>query len=103
MNRNTTMQIRDSAHTANFKAEVALAALRNAKTINELAFDFNVMPEQIELWKFQFLNNINKVFEQESDSAGNNPFGQHANRHVKIGQLTAENEFLFKVLGRKAN
>jgi len=38
-------------HSAEFKAQVALAAMQNTKTINELAGHFEVHPNLIREWK----------------------------------------------------
>ena len=49
-------------HSADFKAKVALAAVRGNKTLSELASQFDVHPDQITLWKVQLLERGAEVF-----------------------------------------
>jgi transposase len=86
-------------YSADFKAEVALAAMKGDKTIAEIAMEFAVHPDQISLWKQLLVNNICRVFDKDEDNVESGAKTDN-NRHAKIGQLTAENDFLTKVLGR---
>jgi len=87
------------SYPASFKAKVALAALKESKSVNEIALEFAVHPSQISLWKQQLINNISQVFETTSVHLGNESRLPN-NPHAKIGQIMAENDFLTKVLGR---
>ena len=49
-------------HTPAFKAQVALAALKGDKTVNELASQFGVHPTLIHGWKKQLLDGAEQVF-----------------------------------------
>jgi transposase len=56
-------------HTPAFKAKVALAALKNDRTIAQPAEQFDVHPNQITSWKEQLLEGSADVFER-----GRRPF-----------------------------
>ena len=56
------MAAKRKVHTAGFKAQVALAALKGDRTVNELAGHYGVHPTLIHGWKKQLLTGAEGVF-----------------------------------------
>ena len=80
-----------------FKAKVALEALKGEKTLQELAITYSVHPNMIALWKRQLLENAAALFEKEGkDKASEEAERQKGELFKQIGQLQVENEFLKK-------
>ena len=82
-------------HSPAFKAQVALAAVREDKTMAELCKEFELYASQVIEWKRQLLAGAADVFGAGSEIA---PPVDLAPLHAKIGQLALENDFLERAL-----
>ncbi|MCU7906307.1 MAG: transposase [Candidatus Thiodiazotropha sp. (ex Epidulcina cf. delphinae)] len=80
-------------HSSAFKAKVALAAVKNDRTLAEPAERFDVHPNQIQDWRKRLLNDADHLFgrgrqqREETDE-------KVKELHAKMGQLTMERDFL---------
>jgi len=88
-----------------FKAKVALEAIKGQKTANELAQEFGVHVNQINLWKKQLLEAAPKVFSPcQVFSRGKDREAERIERerdglYRKVGQLQIEVDWLKKKTG----
>lgn len=86
-------------HDAAFKAKVALEAVMNDRTVNEIAAKYQVHPGQVSQWKRELLSGANSVFEQGKKATADDGHNREVSElHQKIGQLTVEVDWLKKKL-----
>lgn len=72
--------------SANFKTKVVLEALKNEKTLQEIASKYEVHSTQISSWKSEFLEHAPTIFEHKQTSKS---------------EIDADKERLFKVIGEQ--
>ena len=81
-----------------FKAKVVLEALKEKDTIEVLAKKYELLPNQISLWKAEAIRNLSAVFSAENTVVAKDEIPTEK-LYARIGQLTLENDFLKKSLG----
>ena len=86
--------------SAEFKAKVALEAIRGERTISELATKHQLHPNQITQWKRQAIENLAKAFDDRASDAQVGREAEVTKLHAKIGQLVVERDFLAKAFDR---
>jgi len=86
--------------SAEFKAKVALEAIRGEQTIQDLASRYELHPNMITNWKRQAIDNMASVFSAGAERGNQADDTQIKDLHAKIGQLTVERDFLAKAFGR---
>jgi transposase len=89
-------------HTAAFKAQVALAALKGDRTVHELARQYGVHPTLIHAWKKQLLTGADQLFSNGSKAATAGAEAEKAELFEQSGRLKMELEWLKKKVGPSA-
>ena len=86
---------------AGLKAKIALEALREQATINDLAQRYQVHPNEIYAWKKQLIDHAARAFDPNVGKDAEAASARAMEKlHAKIGQLTIENDFFVKRFGR---
>jgi len=93
------MQNKRRRHSSAFKVKVALAALREEKTLSEISAEYGIHPNQISSWKKQILERLPEVFSRKAAGKAGATDELVAELYKKIGQLQVENEWLKKNSG----
>jgi transposase len=83
-------------HTAEFKARVALEAVRGVKTLSEIAKDFEIHPVMVGNWKKEMLEHLPDLFEKKGARKDKDVEQEKSQLHQKVGQLSMEVDFLEK-------
>jgi transposase len=91
------MKAKRRRHDPEFKARVALEALKGVKTIQQIGREFDVHPVQVSEWKKTMSEGATGVFGPSRDKSAPEDFEKERNElHSKIGQLAVEVDFLRK-------
>jgi transposase-like protein len=86
--------------TGDFKAKVALEALRGDQTIQEIASRHKVHPNQVSSWKRQAIDGLGTGFSNGAERTRSDHAAEIKELHAKIGELTVVNDFLSRGLKR---
>jgi transposase len=89
-------------YSADFKAKVALEALRGELTTAQLASKHGIHQTMVGEWKKQAIEGLASVFSDRSSAqeAAKSSEAEVEKLHAKIGQLVVERDFLAKAFGR---
>lgn len=93
------MKTQRKRYTADFKAKVALEAIKGQRTVNEIASRYGLHPNQVSQWKKQALEQLPEVF---SDGRARKEKSEEELReqlYQQIGQLKVELDWLKKKSG----
>ena len=83
-------------YRAEFKAKVALAAIRGEKTIAELGAQYELYPAQVNTWKRELLENASELFDKgkSASKAKSDRKAENDELYRQIGKLKVERDFL---------
>lgn len=95
-NKNMATTKHRKNYQTEFKAKVALEAVKGRLTINEISKQFGVHPNQISKWKKQFLESLPQIFDNSKKprEVENEELTNHL--YQQIGQLKVELDWLKK-------
>ena len=82
--------------TAEFKARVVRAALKEDKTLGELASQFDIHPNQITQWKKQVIDGMADAFSRKPDHDKREQEEHEAQLYQEIGKLKVDLDWLKK-------
>ena len=85
-------------YSAEFKARVALEALKGHQTVNELASTYGVHPTQITHWKHRLQQEMPEIFSARRAKREDAQEALQAQLYQQIGQLKVELDWLKKKL-----
>ena len=83
-------------YSSQFKFKVALEAMKEQATINEIASQNSVHPNQVRNWKKQLMEEGSAVFERETGRDRQDQEAQEAELYEQIGRLKMKLEWLKK-------
>lgn len=86
-------------YSAEFKAKVAVEAIKGEKTASEIAGEYGVHPTQIAQWKKQVMDEIPKIFSTKREKDARKEEEIRSSLYQQIGQLKVELDWVKKKAG----
>ena len=90
-------------YSVEFKAKVALAAIRGDDTVAELASRYQIHPNMIAKWKRMALDNMKDTFRRGRSAGAADREAEIRTLQAKIGELVVERDFLARAFDRWAS
>ena len=87
-------------YAADFKAKVALEALKGDLTLAQLATKHGLHQAMISTWRKQAVDGMAQVFSAKAEATETSQQVDVEKLHAKIRQLAVERDFLVKASGR---
>ena len=81
-------------HSAQFKAKVALEALKGQSTVNEVASKYGIHPSQTTRWKQQLEEGVQEIFANRQQRRAKEEVELKARLYQEVGQLKVELDWL---------
>jgi len=86
-------------YSGEFKAKVAIEAIKGEKTASEIAGEYGVHPTQIAQWKKQVMDEIPRVFSMKKERDARKEEEIRSSLYQQIGQLKVELDWVKKKAG----
>lgn len=90
------MKTKRKRHDSQFKARVALEALKGIKTVQQIAKEFGIHPGQVSEWKKLLSEQAGSVFESGKSREIEDFSMERTDLHSKIGELTVQLDYVVK-------
>lgn len=90
------MKAKRKRHEPQFKARVALEAIKGIKTVQQIAKEFDVHPVQVSDWKKKLNEHASSVFDTGKEREQEDFGEERTALHSKIGELSVQVDFLAK-------
>ncbi len=92
------MSTQRKSYPPEFKARIALEALKEQKTLNQLGSEYGVHPNQVSTWKKQLQSELPRVFSSAARREASHEQQEQLEAHLyqQIGQLQVELDWLKK-------
>jgi transposase len=87
------------SYSKEFKARVALDALKGQKTVSEIASEYSIHPNQVSQWKKKALEGMSDSFARGKSNEVEDMERERDRLYRKVGQLQVEVDWLKKVTG----
>lgn len=85
--------------TTEFKVKIALEAIKGQRTVNEIASQYSVHPNQVTQWKRQAIESLPEVFSTKHERDAEDEEALKAQLYQQIGQLKVELDWMKKKVG----
>jgi putative transposase len=86
-------------YNGHFKAQVAIEAIKNQRTIGEIASECGIHPSQIHKWKKHVLTELPSIFSDNRGKEQQDNEKLQAELYQQIGKLKVELDWMKKKVG----
>ena len=95
------MRKKRRTHSPEFKARIALEALKEIKTVNQIAAENEIHPVQVSTWKKELKEQVSPIYERKNGKDKGREVDEKSIEALehKVGQLTMERDWLSKKSG----
>lgn len=88
-------------HSSEFKAKIALLAIKGEQGVNEIASQYEIHPGQVTQWKKRLLESVPGIFSNGSSRSAKGESELRDHLYQEIGQLKVELDWLKKKFGER--